>query len=88
MSDQKRKNDAESAELKNQLNCKTVCENLQEKSADRIPPYRLAALSRYANNFLKQFESIGTWEISYAEIEFVLETLLDMIRRARKGSER
>lgn len=87
MLEQKRKTDCGAADLKTQLNCNAVSENLQAKSGYDIPPYRLAALSKYTNNFLKQFESMGRWEITYIEIEYVLETLLDMVRRARKGSE-
>lgn len=87
MTDQKRKTDCGAADLKTQFNCNAVSENLQAKSGYNIPPYRLAALSKYANAFLKQFENMGTWEITYIEIEFVLETLLDMVRRARKGCE-
>ena len=82
MTDQKIKTDCGAADLKNQFNCNAVSENLQAKSDFRIPPYRLTVLFDHANKALKMIASAPTWLVSGEEIEFILEVMLDTVRKA------
>lgn len=82
MNDQKEKTDCGAADLKNQFNCTAVRENLQAKSDLRIPPYRLAVLFKQADKFLNQLVSLPAWLVSGEEIEFILEVMLDTVRKA------
>lgn len=82
MAEQKRKTDVENADLNNQFDCTAACENLQAKSDLRIPPYRLTVLFDHANKALKQISSAPSWLVSGEEIEFILEVMLDTVRKA------
>lgn len=82
MKDQKEKTDCGAASLKTQFNCTAAGENFQGKSDPRIPPYRLAVLFKQADKFLNQLVSLPAWLVSGEEIEFILEVMLDTVRKA------
>ena len=79
---QKIKNDAESAELKNQLHLNINGPEVQEEIRN-IPPWKLAILFKLAEKFMNQLANQPTWLISNYEVEFILQTMLDTVRRAR-----
>ena len=78
---QKIKNDAESAELNNQVNRNTIEENLQVRH--EIQPFKFAVMVRHADKIIGQLVNTPSWVMTYDDIEFVLEMILDAVRKAR-----
>lgn len=79
---QKMKNDAQGAELKNQFNFTT-----KEASSQGIQPWKIATLFKLAEKFMNQLANQPTWLVSNYEIEFILEIMLDAVRRAKPMEE-
>lgn len=83
---QKIKNDAESAELKTQVNLSTDDVEMQGQNK-RIPPWKIAVLFKLAEKFMNQLANQPTWMLNNYEVEFILQVMLDAVRRARGAGD-
>lgn len=81
MEAQKRKNDAGGAELNNQVKHTTNQENLQ--ALQSIPPYKLRIMLKQADRIYSQLMDIPQFAATYDDVEFILETVLGAVRKAR-----
>lgn len=70
------------ADLKTQVNLNTVHENLQVFKRG-IQPARVAILFRIAEKFMNQLVNQPNWVTSLDEMEYILEVMLDAVRRAQ-----
>lgn len=81
METQKRKNDAGDAELNNQVKHTTIQENLQ--ALQSIPPYKLRIMLKQADKIYSQLMDIPQFAATYDDVEFILEVVLETVKKAR-----
>ena len=77
---EKRK-DALEAPNKNQLQNITV--DVSNQDVNYIPPWKLNVMLKYVSRILSQLTAIPNWLVNYDDIEFILKTALDSVKKAR-----
>lgn len=81
MTEQKIKTDCNAADLNNQLKDTTIEENLQARH--EIPPYKLKIMLKQAEKIYSQLMDIPQFASTYDDVEFILEVVLETVRKAR-----
>lgn len=64
-----------------QLDSITIREEMQ--APEYIQPFKLSIMFKYANKIINQLVSIPDWLVNYDDIEFILEMVLDAVRKAK-----
>lgn len=64
-----------------------ITPELPEQELNAIQPYKLNVMMKYASKIINQLVSIPNWLASYDDIEFILEIVMNAIKKARANNE-